>query len=77
LPNHDLVDAGFVSSTGLYAFFMPYLDVLYQAGGAIPVATAGGTMLETVLVGICLFAVLFSAICIRGFLWDARRYKHK
>jgi len=33
-------------------------------------------MLETVMVGICLFAVLFSAICIRGFLWDARRDKH-
>jgi hypothetical protein len=33
-------------------------------------------MLETVLVGICLFAVLFSAICIRGFLWDTR-HKHK
>jgi hypothetical protein len=34
-------------------------------------------MVETVLVGICLFAVLFSAICIRGFLWDSKRYKHK
>jgi hypothetical protein len=34
-------------------------------------------MLESVMVGICLFAVVFTAICIRGFLGDSNRYKHK
>jgi hypothetical protein len=34
-------------------------------------------MLESVMVGICLFAVIVTAICIRGFLGDLKRYKHK
>jgi hypothetical protein len=34
-------------------------------------------MLESVVVGICLFAVVFTAICIRGFLGDLKRHKHR
>jgi hypothetical protein len=34
-------------------------------------------MLESAMVGICLFAVLFTAICIHGFLGDLKRNKHK
>jgi len=34
-------------------------------------------MLESVVVGICLFAVLFTAFCIRGFLGDLKRHKHR
>ncbi len=34
-------------------------------------------MLESVMVGICLVVVLFSAICIRGFLWDSKHHKQK
>ncbi len=32
-------------------------------------------MVESVMVGICLFAVVFTAICIRGFLGDLKHHK--
>ncbi len=34
-------------------------------------------MLESVTVGICLFAIVFIAICIHGFFGDLKRHKHR
>ncbi len=34
-------------------------------------------MLESIMIGICLFAVVFTAICIRRFLGDLERHKYR
>jgi hypothetical protein len=34
-------------------------------------------MLEPIVVGICLFSVVFAAICVRGFLGDFKSHKQE